>query len=226
MADLDHDGVISQQEFGQMPRVQKLDAEQRTKLFERLDKNQDGKIGHEEIREMLQHEHRGEMMPRIWELDKDKDGGVSFEEFQQGMVFQKLEPEKQQRIFKHLDSNGDGKITPEDQPKRRPMREGDEKGPDKGPGGEMRKRLGDHPAPGALIERFDQNKDKALSYEEFKANPRAEEIGEEALKKRFEMMDRNGDGKISREDFGMGPRPGGKDRERENAGKDPEPKVD
>jgi len=204
-----------------MPRVQKLDAEQRSKLFERLDKNQDGNIGHEEIRQMLEQEHRGDMMPRIWELDKDKDGGVSFEEFQQGEVFQKFEPQKQKRIFSHLDSNGDGRITPEDKPKRRPMRDGD----DKGPGGEMRKRLGDHPMPGPMIERLDQNKDQALSYEEFKANPRADEIGEESLKKRFEMMDRNGDGKISKEDFGMGPRPGGKDRE----GGKPEPqrqKVD
>ena len=222
IADLNQDGVISQQEFDQMPRVQKLDAEQRKKLFERLDKNQDGNIGHEEIRQMLQQEHRGEMMPRIWELDKDKDGGVSFEELQQGVVFQKLEPEKQKRIFSHLDSNGDGKITPEDQPKDRPMRDGD----DKGPGSEMRKRFGDHPAPGLMIERFDQNKDHALSYEEFKANPRADEIGEEALKKRFEMMDRNRDGKISKEDFGMGPRPEGRERAGDRAEKGPGANVD
>lgn len=216
-ADLDRDGVISRGEFDQMPRVQKLDEEQRGKLFGRLDKDQDGKIGLEEIRQLLQHQHREGMMPRIWELDKDQDGGVSFEEFKQGGFFQKLEPEKQQRIFSRLDSNGDGRISPDDKPQHRPM--GEDAG--RGPGEGFHRRSGDHPGPGAMIERLDQDKDQALSFDEFKAGPRAGEVDEETLKKRFGMMDRNGDGKLSKEDFRMGPRREGKVGEGEGREKPP-----
>ncbi len=220
LADKDGDGAISRQEFDQMPRTQKLPEDKRAAVFGRLDKDQDGSISREEIRQIMQDEQGGDAKPRMWELDANKDGGVTFEEFKQGQMMQKLDPERQERIFKHLDTNGDGKITPDDKPMRRPRPDGEE-GPGgkrpMGPDGEGKRPMGpdgkrpmgpdgegkrpERPGPGAMIEHLDQDKDGALSFEEFRNNPRAKELGDEEAQKRFKMRDRNGDGKCDKQDL-------------------------
>ena len=43
-ADTDGDGFLSREEFAAMPRIQNLPDEKHQKLFDRLDKNQDGKL--------------------------------------------------------------------------------------------------------------------------------------------------------------------------------------
>ncbi|MDX1618703.1 MAG: hypothetical protein R3224_07940, partial [Balneolaceae bacterium] len=49
--------------------------------------------------------------------------GSSFGEFSQGDFFNRLPEDKQRRIFERLDSDGDGRITPEDKPMRRPRKD-------------------------------------------------------------------------------------------------------
>ena len=200
-ADKDGDGAISRQEFDQMPRTQKLPEEKRAVVFGRLDKDQDGSISRQEIRQIMQDEQDGGVKPRMWELDTDKDGGVTFEEFKQGQMMQKLDPERQERIFKRLDTNGDGRITPDDKPMRRPRPDGEE-GPGgkrpMGPNGDGKRP--DRPGLGAMIEHLDKDQDGALSFEEFRNNPRAKELGDEEAQKRFKMLDRNGDGKLDKQD--------------------------
>jgi len=53
-------------------------------------------------------------------LDKDGSGGVSFVEFSEGKFFSKLPDKKREQIFKRMDTDGDGEITPEDKPKGPP----------------------------------------------------------------------------------------------------------
>ncbi len=116
-ADTDRDGFISKDEFGAMPRIQNLAEEKRGKLFRRLDKNGDGKLGEDELGHMGKpHDWRDQPMARLWQLDTDKSGGVSFNEFKGGRVFMKLPPERQEAVFKRLDTDQDGMITPRDRP--------------------------------------------------------------------------------------------------------------
>ena len=122
-ADKNQDGFISRDEFDVLPRIQNLPEEKRTNLFQRLDKDSDGKLGREELGRMMnKHDGQGPPMQRLWELDADKSGGVSFEEFKAGNIFMKLPPEKQDEIFKRLDTDHDGTITPKDKPE--PFRRG------------------------------------------------------------------------------------------------------
>lgn len=205
-ADKDGDGFISASEFAAMPRIQNLPEEKRNNIFKRLDKNEDGKLGQDELSRMGGKGHdKHEPMKRLWELDADKSGGISFEEFKAGQVFQKLPLEKQEAIFKRIDTDGDGLITPKDRPQRPKRGDGDrDKGPrDKGPERINRK--------------LDTNGDGTLSFEEFRAGPSVKDLSEDQQEDRFELLDRNKDLKISPEDF---PPPRPKEK------KDKEPKKD
>ena len=116
-ADKDHDGFISKEEFDAMPRIQNLPEEKRLHLFQRLDKDADGKLSREELGRMARpHGDQGPPMQRLWELDTDKSGGISLEEFKASPLFKKLPPEKQDELFHRLDTNHDGMISPKDRP--------------------------------------------------------------------------------------------------------------
>lgn len=200
-ADTDHDGSISKAEFAMMERLQSLPEEKRGILFDRLDKNQNGSLEHGEIARMAKpREGQEPPMPRLWELDADKSGGVSFEEFKAGRIFKKLDPDKRQAVFHRLDTNKDGVISPQDRPEPPFKRDGAKprpKRPDAKPEGPRME-------PRQIIRQLDQDKDGSLTFEEFRVGPAVRDLGEDEQEDRFEALDKNHDLKITAEDFPRG----------------------
>ena len=196
LADSDHDGFISNAEFDAMPRVQNLPEEKRQNLFKRLDKDSDGRLSREELDAFGKpRDGHNPPMKRLWELDSDKSGGISFEEFKAGQLFMKLPPAKQDAVFRRLDTDGDRVITPKDRPES----------PFKHPKRQDGNRPDDGCEPDQINRKLDLNGDGALSFEEFRAGPAVKDLTEDQQEDRFELLDRNRDHKISPEDFPAAP---------------------
>ncbi len=119
--DKDLDGNITKEEFLAAPHLQRLPEENREKFFNRLDRNQDGVISKDEIREMHKDAER-RAKGQFRELDADKSGGLSFEEFSKGEFFAKLPEDKRRQIFGRMDTDGNGEINSQDHPKGPPRR--------------------------------------------------------------------------------------------------------
>jgi Ca2+-binding EF-hand superfamily protein len=199
LVDKDQDGSLSKAEFDMMPRIQGLPEEKRLSLFQRLDKDGDGEIARGELAGMGKpRDGDPPPMQRFWELDEDKSGGISLQEFKAGRVFKKLPPERQDELFKRLDTDQDGLITPKDKPEPPFKRDGGDNRPKRPEGG---KPDGKGMDPRQMIRQLDQNGDGALSFEEFRAGPAVKNLSEDEQEDRFEAIDKNQDLKITPEDF-------------------------
>jgi Ca2+-binding EF-hand superfamily protein len=200
-ADTDQDHFISKPEYSAMPRIQNLPVEIRESLFTRLDKDSDGKLSVPELGEFGKpHAGQGDKpMKRLWELDADKSGGVSLDEFKTGQFMAKLPAEKQEGVFRRLDTDGDGSITLKDQPEP-PFKHLDGK---KTGGGEIRSASIDtEPAPvEQVIHKLDTDGDKVLTFAEFRLGSSMKNLGEDEQEQRFEKVDANNDLKISTEEL-------------------------
>lgn len=189
-ADTDGDGAVSRAEFDSMERIGFLPENRRGEVFDRLDKNGDGKIEHDELKGGPPGGAGKFPAPRLRELDEDKDGAISFEEFLKSPFVGKMPEDRRRSLFDRMDRNKDGQLSPADRP------EGG--GRDKGP---RHRRGEDGPRDlGALIDQLDANGDGALSFEEFRAAPWMVDAGEDVQEDRFEKFDRNGDLKIDASD--------------------------
>jgi len=200
-ADTNGDGKVSRDEFLALERIKNLPEDKRDMFFSRLDKNSDGSVSIEELRVMSQGDREGgpNGMPRLPELDKDRSGGVSLEEYKTAPFVQKLPVERQEALFKRLDRDGDGQISPKDRPERP---DGPPRRPD---GGDFRPDGGGDMDLRQMLKKLDANADGAVTFDEYQKAPFAGRLGEDALEDRFEKLDRNSDKKLTAEDA---PEPG------------------
>ena len=193
--DEDKNGAISFAEFSKAGRVSRLSEEQRRRLFDRLDKNKDGKIRRNDI-------PRKEPGGRPWDgrregnLDTNKDGKVSLDEFRKSPRMAEVPPARQEEIFRKMDRNGDGFLNGEDFRNRRPGH----------PGGGKRPGGVDHPPRGPqsgtkLIEELDTDGNGALSFREFRRSPRVKQMDEDRQEDLFEKMDRDDDGVLQSDEL-------------------------
>jgi Ca2+-binding EF-hand superfamily protein len=159
-------------------------------MFKRLDKNSDARLSLEELSELGKRQP-GFPMKRLWELDADKSESISFEEFKTGPISQKLPLEKQQEVFKKLDTDGDGLITKKDRPN-----------PPKRPEEKPRPNRPKAPnEPPKLNLKLDLNGDGVLSFDEFRKGPAVKNLDEDQQEERFEALDKNNDLQLSPADF-------------------------
>jgi len=187
LMDTNKDGVVTQDEA----------AAHRAKIFEKLDRNDDGYLENAEKRlgRFKQHArkkmHRAEhKADRQLALDTNTDGKVSLKEFEA----------KSSPMFEKLDRNGDGTITPKEHKaaKREMFARMDVNG-DGVLGAEDRKLR--HEQMRQMKERgpalLDTDKDGRISRDEFvKTNSPI-----------FSHFDQNGDGKITRKEIENAPPP-------------------
>ena len=181
------------------------------------DRNKDGKISFEEFgatrktaalkeegrRRLFNHLDKnkdGRITPNelpkaiphpVRESDLDRNGRISFEEFRKNARLKGISEERIKTMFSRMDHNKDRSLTAQD----------------------FRPR-GVVPFETAELERFDVDGDKALSFEEWLKSSRRRGNSEGELRRRFNMLDRNKDGKLDDKDRdrvrqrGEGSRPG------------------
>lgn len=125
-------------------------------LFERLDTNKDGQL--------TRAEAEGEAQRLFDRLDANKDGALTRPEADEGL--RAVAKEEIEARFKALDANGDGRVTAEESK-----------------------------LPARFFDRLDKNDDQAVTLEELQAGPH---LGAKGGGFMFKKADANGDGKVSR----------------------------
>lgn len=198
--DTNGDGVLSVEEFLASERLGKVPEEKRREIFGRLDKDGDGKIHPRELAALHQGMGgRGGRLPRLEEMDRDRSGGISFEEFRQGGYVAKLPEERQRSLFARMDRDGDGQLTPRDRPQ------------------------GEGPR-GPRLAGLDKDRSGGVSFEEFTQAEWVRKMPAERQREMFDKMDRDGNGQLADKELrGGSPGEGGRGIERQEPPPGPPP---
>lgn len=106
--DSDKNGTIEFEEFSNNPRLARATSEQQQTLFNRLDKNQDGKLSRNEVKPPNARKH-----PIQWL----RNGPIDYETFAKRPQIVKLQEKHRRRLFQRLDRNSDGVLDKKDTPR-------------------------------------------------------------------------------------------------------------
>ncbi|MFM1558627.1 MAG: hypothetical protein ACKJSK_04895 [Roseibacillus sp.] len=197
--DQNGDKEVTLAEFQASKKVAHL-VDKGKRIFDHFDKNQDGRITPNELPKGSAGPNGGGSNGGRRRGDENGDGKIDLGEFLKNPRLKDVPLERRKEMFRSMDKDNDGVLTP-----------GDFRRPRRGPYIDR-----------ATLEKLDENGDKALSFEEWRKNPRLQGILEERLKETFDRMDRNKDGKLDESERPEGPprgpgpggeRPGGRGSE-------------
>lgn len=174
--DSDSDGKVSRWEFAKGKRVAQLPEEARTKIFDRLDKNDDGFIMARELKP-AQGDRHGRFLVKS---DKDKDGRISREEFIANPPFAQADPERLNKMFDRMDENLDGFLDRKDHV----------------PVGGRKRPLGDKRPPRLELKKLDLDENGSVNWQEFKKAAAARSVPEKERRQQFDRIDDDDNGKL------------------------------
>jgi len=175
--DTDGDHFLSFEEFSKSERLSRMDEEKRRKLFNFLDRNNDGKLDLRELRPQ-QPPWLSSLRKEFARLDINQTGSLDFTEFSRASLISELPEWQRKKIFKRLDHNRDQQIRRSDI---------------KGFSGS-----GDRWAcPRIDFKKYDTSKSGGLNVEEFFKMPWVSRLPEDRRKRLFQTLDKNKDGEIS-----------------------------
>lgn len=174
-ADANKDSTLSLEEFSQLPKLRHMPSDIVTRIFGRLDTNNNGSIA---ITELPDKHRSSPLRPlhkeRLKAIDTNSDHKVSLDEFL-AAEHSDLSHEKAKKLFSIMDRDEDGFITPKDKPKRTRF-------------------------DFSTIAEYDKDSDEKLSFSEFQAIERSRIPPPGILERHFKRLDKNHDGFISLED--------------------------
>jgi Ca2+-binding EF-hand superfamily protein len=115
--DVDQDRKISFEEFTKAPMVAKLPEDRQRKMFEQMDRNDDGFLSPDDGPPQRPgpprdgRPQKGNVGPNVFErLDANKDQSLDFAEFQKFPPIASLGEDEQEDRFQKIDANTDAKI--------------------------------------------------------------------------------------------------------------------
>lgn len=178
--DTDGDGFLSFDEFSQSARLSRMDVKKRRKLFDYLDRNNDGRLHMRELR--FQPPRCIAVLRKEFDLlDLDGSGALNLAEFSKAAPLEKMDEKARRRLFKSLDKNRDQLI------QRSELKM-------KGFHGGRDVRKGPHPN---HFKKYDVNSSGGLDFDEFSKLPWVGRIPENRKKMLFDELDQNNDGEVS-----------------------------
>lgn len=176
--DSNQDGVLSFEEFSKSGRLAGLDVEKQRRLFDFLDRNNDGMLQRHELRP---REPRlvGYLRNHFERLDTDQNQSLDFAEFSKAKPLAKKTQAERERMFKRMDADGNGKLEPS----------------------ELKPPRARGPRPRLDFKKYDADGSGGLNFEEYSKLPFVRRFPEERRKKHFERIDRDGSGEISMDEI-------------------------
>lgn len=117
--DKDSSGGLSQEELGKALLFTEIPTSQLARVFGKIDRNNNGEI---EKNELAKHEYHERPPIHFAQHDRDKSGGLSFEEYSAMPFMNRVPKQRCKKIFDRIDVDKDQQLSPQEIRRVKPPR--------------------------------------------------------------------------------------------------------